>query len=65
MAKRKPKLGDVEIRDDSSLDVFCDGEWWFIRKNPRGRNPIVSKRRFQKLFTAIIREARETRDGKA
>ena len=62
MAKRKPKLGDMRSTGERSHFVFCGGEWWVIRKDPSNRNPILSQRRFKKLFGKIIREARETSD---
>ena len=61
MAREEPKLGDMLITAERSEFVFCGGDWWFIRKVPSNQNPILSQRRFQRLFSRIIREARESK----
>ena len=66
MAKREAKLGDVQSYLANStegiwrMDVYDGGLWRFLRYT-QGRPDL---RRFKKLFADIIREARETKNGK-
>ena len=70
MAKRKPKLGDVRYRANPKnrkmyiLTAFIGGEWVVMAHDSYYLNVEVHKSKLRQVLIDIIREARETNDGK-